>query len=277
MKVQFENKVMSSFLQFVDNKIVDKGDAFTNHGSNFYSVQNLYNGYYTYAAPFKQFVADASIGDATIMDQVRIDGLVAAPGSNDFVGINHYEGQVYFSSDQGDNVISGNYAVKDFNVYLTNDPEEKILFEDKYHINPKTTETISGLDPETQTYPSIYIKNNGGVNVPFAFRGIDNNKMDIRAIVLADSSFKLDAVCGILKNTTKTHVPLVEDLPFNAMNAYTGVSYNYTSLSNDATGQNPIIWDVFVSKNVTRGQGLSPGVFTAFVDFQLHYIWNPRA
>ena len=33
MKVQFENKVMSSFLQFVDNKIVDKGEAYTNHSS----------------------------------------------------------------------------------------------------------------------------------------------------------------------------------------------------------------------------------------------------
>jgi len=277
MKVQFENKVMSSFLQFIDNKIVSEGDAYTNHGSNFYPVQNLYNGYYTYAAPYKQFVADSSVGGATVMNQIRIDGLVSAPGSNDFVGINHYEGQVYFSSDKSANTISGSYAVKDFNVYLTNDTEEKILFEDKYHITPRTTQSVSGLAPETQTYPAIYLKNNGGENTPFALGGIDNNKMDIRAIVLADSSFKLDAVCGILKNTTKTYVPLVEDLPFNAMNAYTGVSYNYSTLSSAATGANPMIWDAFVSKNVTRGQGLNPGVFTAFVDFQLHHYWNPRA
>ena len=277
MKVQFENKVMSSLLQFVDNKIVDKGEAYTNHSSYFYPVQNLYNGYYTYAAPFKQFVADSSISSATVMNQVYVDGSAVTVGTDNFVGINHYEGQVYFDADQGTKTISGDYAVKDFNIYLTNDPEEKVLFEEKYHIKPKTTEIMSGIAPETQTYPAVYIKNNGGDNIPFALGGLDNNRIDVRAVVLADSSFKLDAVCGILKNTHKTYVPLVEDLPFNAMNAYTGVNYNYTELAALATGQNPIIWDVFVSKNITRGEGLNPGVFAAFVDFQLQYLWNPRA
>ena len=275
MKVQLENKIMSSFLQFVDNEIVNKGEAFTNHGSNFYPVQNLYNGYYTYAAPFKQLVADASIPDATIMNQVYVDGSPVSVGAGDFVGISHYDGQVYFSSDQGSSTISGDYAVKDFNIYLTNDPEEKILFEDKYHIDPRTTQTVSGLAPDVQTYPAIYLKNNGGDHIPFAFGGIDNNRIDIRAIVLADSSFKLDAACAILKNTHRSDVDIIEDLPFNAMNAYTGVNYNYSTL---AAGQGgPKIWEVFVSKNVTRGQALNPGVFTAFVDFQLQYIWNPRA
>ena len=95
---------------------------------------------------------------------------------------------------------------------------------------------------------------------------------------MADSSFKLDAACAILKNTHRAHVPIIEDLPFNAMNAYTGVSYNYSTLITGVSDQQaPIIWDVVVSKNVTRGQGLNPGVFTAFIDFQLQYIWNPRA
>ena len=126
---------------------------------------------------------------------------------------------------------------------------------------------MSGLAPDTQTYPAVYLKNNGGTNVPFAINGVDNTKMNIRAIVLADSAFSLDAVCGILKETTKKNVPIIENLPFNAMNAYTGVNYNYSNL---ATGQGPLIWDVFVSKNVTRGAELSYNVFSAFVDFELY-------
>ena len=277
MKVQLENKIMSSFLQFVDNEIVNKGEAYTNHSSLLYPVDNMYNGYHTYAAPFKQMVADSSISGPDVMTSVYIDGVQTNMNNDDLVGINHYEGQTYFTSDKSANVISGNYAIKDFNVYLTNDPEEKVLFEEKYHIRPKTLEAVSGLAPETQTYPAVYIKNNGGDHIPFALGGVDNNRVDIRAIVLADSSFKLDAVCGILKNTHRSYVPLIENLPFSAMNAYTGVNYNYTTLSAAATGQNPLIWDVFVSKNVARGEGLNPDVFAAFVDFQLQYLWNPRA
>ena len=37
MKVQFENKVMSSLLMFVDHKVTQKGDAYTNTKSNFYN------------------------------------------------------------------------------------------------------------------------------------------------------------------------------------------------------------------------------------------------
>ncbi len=287
MKVQHENKVMSSFLQCVDNWIIEKGEAYTNHSSLFYPVENMYNGYYTYAAPFKQMISDTSIlggnyntdTGPTIMTGVYVDGVLTNVGSSNLAGVNHYDGQVYFTSDQGSSAISGNYAIKDFNIYLSNDPEERILFESKYHINTKTTQTVSGLAPETETYPAIYIKNNGGNHTPFALGGVDTNNIDIRAVVLSDSSFKLDAVCGILKTMHRSYVPILEDLPFNAMNAYTGENYNYTGLAAKTTGNtlpNPIIWDIFVSKNVTRGEGLNPGIYTAFVDFKLQYEWRPR-
>jgi hypothetical protein len=286
MKVQHENKVMSSFLQWIDHWIIEKGEAYTDHSSLFYPVENKYNGYYTYAAPFKQMVSDVGILGGNynvetapaVMTGVYVDGVATNIGENNLAGINHYDGQVYFTSSQGSSAISGNYSIKDFNVYLTNDPEEKILFENKYHINPRTSQTLSGLQPDVQTYPAIYLKNNGGNHVPFALGGVDTNNIDIRAVVLSDSSFKLDAACAILKTLHKSHVPIVDNLPFDAMNAYTGESYNYTGLAAKTTGNaipNPIVWDVSVSKNVTRGEGLNPGIYTAFVDFHLQYQWRP--
>jgi len=41
MKVQFENKVMSSLLMFVDHEVVQKGDAYTNAKSNFFKIDRL--------------------------------------------------------------------------------------------------------------------------------------------------------------------------------------------------------------------------------------------
>ena len=38
MKAQFENKVMSSFMLWVDHTLLERGEAYTNHGSNFYEV-----------------------------------------------------------------------------------------------------------------------------------------------------------------------------------------------------------------------------------------------
>ena len=66
MKPQFDNKVMSSFFLWFDNKLLDKGEAFENVTGKFYDASEEYGGYSTYASSYSQFVADASITGATI-------------------------------------------------------------------------------------------------------------------------------------------------------------------------------------------------------------------
>jgi len=66
MKVQFENKVMSSLLLFVDHEVTQQGDAYTNHQSNFFKIDSLFSDYYVYATPFKQLVSDGGITGALL-------------------------------------------------------------------------------------------------------------------------------------------------------------------------------------------------------------------
>ena len=136
MKAQWENKIMSSFLQFVDHEVLDKGEAFENVGANFYPADALYNGYYTYSSPFQQFVGDESIETAhgaNVIDGVYVDDVFKSVSNNDagLVGINHQKGQAYFDQDKGSSVISGNFAVKDYSVLLTSESEENLLFHTK--------------------------------------------------------------------------------------------------------------------------------------------------
>ena len=122
MKAQFENKAMSSFLLYLDNRILTKGEAYTNvSGTSLYSVSNHYNTIHTYAAPYKQLVADTSIPGATIASGVIQDGVFYETGSAaDLHSINHYEGQWYFTGTKSSDVLTANYSIKDFNVYLSN-------------------------------------------------------------------------------------------------------------------------------------------------------------
>lgn len=275
MKAHYENKVMSSFMLFVDHYLLEKGESYTNYSSYFYPTSNLYNGYYTYSAPFKQMVSDDSIAGAQVIKNLYVNGTPISPSSSnaptDLHGINHYKGQVYFTQDQGSAVISGDYSVKDFNVYLTNDPEQKLLFNTKYQLNPKFPQQLSGLAPDAQPYPAIFLKNMGGSNEPFAFGGADNTITNARLVVMADSSFKLDAACGILKDLKYKRIPIAEDLPFDAMGSYTGLNYNYNTLT---TTLGPLIWNARVSKMTMMGdfERLNTDVFSAFVDFELQTV-----
>lgn len=290
MKVQFENKVMSSLLLFVDHQVTQKGDAYTNNNSNLFKIDSLFSDYHVYATPFKQLVSDTGITGSTtpnILTGVYVDGDgPIGPGTSGLHSINHMQGQVYFTGgDAGTDpmagkTVSGRYSVKDFNVFLTSMPEEQLLFETKLFLNPKVggTSSNTGVESSTQTYPAIFIKDNGGRNEEFAMGGIEDTIINARAIVLADSLFNLDAVCGILKDTVRQNMFVIEqsDLNLNALGAYTGVTYDYTGV---ATGAYCYIDEVNVSKNVAnRGdfQNLNPNVFSAFVDFEIHSHRMPR-
>ena len=264
---------MSSLLLFIDNYLLRAGQAFTNHSSLFYPVQNLYNNYYTYAAPFKQMVNDDGVSSATVMKTVYVDGVEKNVGTSNLHGINHFQGQIYFTADQGNSVISGDYAVKDFNIYLSNDPEQKLLFETKYHTNPKHSQQLSGLAPDAQPFPAIFIKNMGGKHTPWAIGGVKDALTTVRLVILADSNYKLDAVCGLLKDLHTHHFYIQTDLPFDAMGSYTGLNYDYLQLpaGEDAL---PLIQDVRVSKMSMVGDfnRLNPDVFSAFVDLDISAI-----
>jgi hypothetical protein len=286
---------MSSLLLFIDNKICKKGKAFTNHGSYFYNIEDQVEGAYSHSAPFKQLVVDTSLEavGADVMTGVFLgaetDERYPPYGTDDYPStqtsgpypytINHYQGQVTFETDHK-LAISGDYSVKDFNIYLTSLAEEQLLFETKFTLNPATEEASpTGLAPDAQTYPAIFIKNNGGQNEPFAFGGADDTIINARAIILADSTYELDAVCGILKDTARESLPLIENdtLPFNARGAYTGELFNYDDFK---TGLGMNISDVFVSKVMSnRGDftNLNPDVYSAFVDFELRKVRTPRA
>ena len=284
MKAQYDNEIMSSFFLWFDHTLLKKGEAFTNYTSFFYDVNDLYQGYYTYGAPFRQFVSDSSILGASIMNDVLLNGVTTYRGQNNFQAINYSEGQVYFAAPvtSPNTTLQGSYAVKDFNIFITNDLEEKLLFETQFALRNRTSVVAEGLPPEAMTYPAIFLKNNGGRNEPFEFGGGDLTHFDIRAIVLADSQFKLDAVASIFRDKAKTIVPLIPEIamPFDTLGDFSAnVQYNYDALS--ANRGYTFIENVYMSKvgglSYASKANVNPDVFSMIVDFELQEIRYPRS
>jgi len=289
MLPQYDNILMTSMLFWLDNKILTKGQGYTNFQSAFYPVQNMYHGFYTYGAPFKQMVIDCSVPGANIISGVYINGTFTVPGESNLTGINAQEGQLYFTSPINNPTItlSGNYAVKDFNIYLTSKPEEFLLFETAYQINPKTYQNPTGLAYNSDTYPIIYLKYQGGKNKPLAFGGMDQTISNVRAIILADSVFALDAVTSIIKDTVRENIPLLyqEDMPFNSLGSVSDPegSFNYIKhvSSKIPDYDYSYINDVNVSKTDTRllqgTNSLNRQVYSAFIDFEIIKNRYPRS
>jgi hypothetical protein len=291
MKAQFDNQVMSSFSLWFDNKLLDKGEGFTNHSGLFYDMTDKWNfgdNYNVYNAPFKQFVYDTSISNATVMTGVTVTDSISGRvsynlNSAEIFAINPTEGQVILKTDEfAGNItqVSGSYAIKEFSVKLTSEAEEKLLFETDFKLKPKVSQTINtGLFEDQQAYPVIFLKHNGSVNNPGSFGGQEFTSIDIRAIVLTDSQFTLDGICSIFRDTYNDNFYLFDEdeFPFNYVGSYNNdVVFNYSNTISGVNLGGPkgiYIKNVTVAKysagSLNDYKSVNANIYAALLDFEV--------
>jgi hypothetical protein len=226
-------------MTYYENKIQDNGTAYTNVNSKFYATSGDINGLHAYAAPFKPFVSDHSITNATKISGVYIGNTFHGLGAGGLTGINFAEGLIYLTG-AATGTISGSYAVQDFFVTTTSRPEDELLFERKYQIRPKTPSQsgIAGLLPSEYTVPVIFFKHDKSHNEEFAFGGTEDTRSIINCIIIADSQFLLDGAVSIIRDTTRDVIPEIpqNEFPMNMLGSYmNGNTYNYTNLSTNKT------------------------------------------
>lgn len=288
MKLQSDQKIISSVKLWAEHILLKRGECFTNFSGVFYDIKNLWNGYYTYALPYQPLVADASIPGANIMSGIYLDRTFITPGQSGLIDINFNKGQVYFSSGLGNNAstrLSGNFAVSQYNVKTTSVPEETLLFETKFTLTPKTYQTLTGLSPNDATFPVIYIKNFGGRSDPFAFGGLDQQLTNIRMLVFSDSQYHSDGVGSLFKDQTRTLIPLltgVSEMPFNNYGGYSNGIYNYKVLTTGRQAITNALWLENVDIGSLPGTSyaeirkINPHIFVSVVDLTVLCYRTPR-
>ncbi len=53
MKLQYEHKVISSFLLFLEHELGKRGQAYTNHTSDFYPISGGHQNYFLVCVRYK--------------------------------------------------------------------------------------------------------------------------------------------------------------------------------------------------------------------------------
>ncbi len=283
MKAQIENKVMSSLLLYVDNVIAKEGEAFSNQNTKFFKSPSRYKSFDCFSAPYKQLISDTSVSGANIMSAITVNGIAYSGAYH----INYREGNIYFPSGAVSSSanVSGSYSVKDFNAYLTSALEEELIFESKISTKSKFNQTLTGLNDDTETYPAVFVKNNGYTYKPFSLGGEENMVFNARMIIMADSQFNADAITSILMESIRGYIPLVDnsELPFNALGAshfndgqpgQNTAGYNYSALTTGKIDQNALFIKEatslrnFPSKNL-GDEHVNRDLYPAIVDYTL--------
>lgn len=278
---QLINKIIPSFIYFLDHSTLQNGRAYKNIISGSLAAANdpSLPDKAIYGSPYRQFVSDYSVIGANIPSGVVVNSMFVEKGVSG-LKMDYEMGRAIFDSPLSSNTnVTCSYAFKDYNIYYNENQDEQIIFDAKYDVRPSY---VGGNNPILKynqiVYPAIFIKTQYSEHVPFAFGGARELQADIRAIYLSDSQYLLDAGVSIASELTHKYFPILHpsDMPFNLYGDYKRENFNYLNLCSvySQTGSLMAIVDsVKISKfspQVNRLVG--DGCYGGFADFTIKYI-----
>ena len=282
MKPQFQHKATTSFVMWLDNYLPSKQEAFSNKTGSFYYMEDDTMGstYYSYSSPYKQWLTDSGVNGADIIESVSGSG-GQIYNRNSGVVFDFDNGRVLLprSSFSKSEQLSGTFAVKDFNIYLTNETEEHLIIESKYEANSRFSVNASGIKPYDPVVPCIFVLSNDTQNTPYAFGGEDLTKIYYRLVVFAENLYQLD---GALSALSDTHSSAFNDVGYDIypLNEYGDLKNSGFSYSDAVKGNADWMYvdKVFASK-ISKDVGAknNPGIFLGFVDMEIAKSRFPRA
>jgi len=285
MKPLYQHELLNSFYLWFDNHLMKKGQAYKTFTTDFYyySDERIQNKV-VFGSPYKQWVYDKGITGATINPTVSGDDGAIAEGTSGMT-FDFDNGRLLFDSDFNTGTsISGQYTVKDFNIYVANQNEEGLITEGKYKTNSRYTRSLTYVPPYEQATPAAFLALGNTVNNPLALGGEDNTVTDITAVIFAENLYQLDGALSIFADSTRisfgniafTGSPLGEYGDIKDSAYPTGYDYNNSAATSDS--EKYYINNVNVSKiSDSADKTLPIDLFVGFVDFEIYKYRFPRS
>ncbi len=273
MITQFPQLALQSFYQFWDNRLLQKGQAYTNNAGLLYSqTVGVPAGYVAYAAPFKSFVWDSGVSGANILESVSGSAGVIHRGQSGMI-VDFENGRVLLNAAVGTNAtISGSYSFKDLNVYFANDTQERMVFTNKPYLNSRFGNPLTGIPPAYDLVtPCIFVSNVHSQNDPLALGGLYNTKLTVTLNILAETPTQLEGALALLIDSQDSVFPLLPESawPLNSFGDYKS-GYNYVATQAQyASGPNLFYIEKVTASKVSDYAKVDQAIWLGVCDVQI--------
>ena len=285
MKPTFTHNVINSFFLWFDNFLMTKGDAYKTYTTKLYNYQDARLGAdkVVYGSPYKQWVYDKNITGTTIPSGFTINNQFVSTGTSG-MKIDFDNGRIIFNSGVSTSLnITGTYSVKEVNSYITDQPEDNLIIENKFVTNSRFTVSENYIAPYNPVTPCIFASIETAHNTAFAFGGEDETKCVIKVVAFCENLYQLDGVLSIFGDSYNEIFSLIPMTghPLGEFNELkTGAyptGYNYKNLSNAYNSQTLFISHVETSKiRDSVIKELNPILHIGFLDFEIKTYRYPR-
>ena len=285
MKPTFSHNVVNSFFLWFDHFLMTKGEAYKTFTTKLYNYSDprLGGNKVVYGSPYKQWVYDKSITGATIPTGFTINGSIVPTGTSG-MKIDFDNGRIIFNSGVSSDLnITGTYSIKEVNSYVTDQPEDNLIIENKYVTNSRFTVTEDYIPPYNPVTPCIFASIETAHNTAFAFGGEDETKCIVKLVAFCENLYQLDGLLSVFGDSYNEFFSLIPMTghPLGEFNEIkTGVyptGYDYNNLSKSYNSQKMFISHVETSKiRDSVLKELNPILHIGFLDFEITTYRYPR-
>jgi len=285
MKISFGHKATTSFTMWFEHHLLQHGEAYNNMTGKLFHIDDtrLPPGHERYSSPYKQWVTESGVGNGAYVP-TYVSGSAGRVNRSD--PTNGY----YIDFDNGGIVVtganasanmdwSGEFSVKEFNIYNTNQTEESIIVESKFDNNSRFTVFESGIAPYDFVTPAVFINNEYIENTPYAFAGEDKTTLNFKSVVMAENLYQLDGILSLFADTRNVSFVNASfgDHPIDEFGDLKSGIYLYSNVVDKNEG------DIFNIERVTTSkisenvrQSISPTLYVGFIDFEVTKNRFPR-
>lgn len=285
MKISFGHQATTSFTLWFEHYLLQHGEAYNNMTGKLYHIDDgrLPPGFERYSSPYKQWVTESGVGNGAYVPS-NVSGAGTLVNKED--PLNGY----YIDFDNGGVVVtganaspnmnwSGEFSVKEFNIYNTNQTEESLVIEAKFDTNSRFTVIESGIAPYDFVTPAVFINNEYIENEPFAFGGEDKTVLNFKSVVFAENLYQLDGILSLFADSRNTSFSAINfgDHPIDEFGDLKSGKYSYPDLATHYKKDLFNIERVNTSKisETIRGS-ISPTLYVGFIDFEITKNRFPR-
>jgi hypothetical protein len=228
---QYDHKLGSYFTLYLENRLLEKGQAFTNTTGIFYpNDQNNINGLTFSNSPYGQWVYDHSITGAIIPSGVYVNGEEVNRGTSG-LSIDFLNGGAYHE-DFGDSPVSGAFAYKDFNVYFKPENETQVLLREAFR-SKDPLNFLTGSNNLRINAPCIIVSSKNSSSEPLAFGGLDEVTYNLQTLVLTDNYYDLDGALSIFRDLRENYFSVggFEKIPWDFKGDLKDPEYSYNDIN----------------------------------------------
>jgi hypothetical protein len=278
MKPQYQHNITTSFALWLDNYLLDKGEAYTNKTGKlyYYSDPRVSSAYKVFGSPHKQWVFDSSVTGATVPSGVHVNGVFK--GRDNGVILDFINGRALISGTTTGVNVTGSYSVKDFNIYLSIENEDDLILENNIEANSKFPQAGTYISPYDESFPAIYVLSDGNKNTPFAFGGEDETRSLMRGVVFAETPYQLDGVLSLFSDATQKVFKLKDfaDFPITQYGDVKSGVYSFDDYY-DSPNINAELYIEEVTASKLRDKSkLGSKAYVGFLDFEVIKYRYPR-